>query len=813
MEERLLEILREAPDRAFDLPELMERAHLHPRKEKEVKKLLKGLVRDGTLEREPGRRYRVSRAGRTLEGRVVIDRRGFPGFVPDTEPSTARKRTEHRTVAIPFLEEGPDPSLPRSSSRWARFRKQPSTNEEPITEVTAQEVTGPTPKTTMLTPDALVHDDRVRVELVSRGRRPKTYAKLLELVERPEKRQVGMFREIAGACVVDLDEAPNPTAGQSRRIREVLIPPDATGGATDGELVEVTFEQTDPSGRGSPIGKVIEVLGRPGERDSELRKLMIEHNLDLPFPDEVLQQTEQYGHEPTPSDYEARKDVRHLPLMTIDGETAKDFDDAVCAVREGDRYRIYVAIADVSYYVRAGTPLDQEAYRRGTSTYLTDRAIPMLPEKLSNGLCSLNPNVDRLCMLAELIVSANGRVTDARFSQAVMRSKARLTYTQVAQALEGEPDPATKEVLPTLLLLSSVASKLLERRLRRGSLDLDLPEPVVEFDASGDPTTAVRRPRNSAHRLIEDLMIATNEAVARFFLEKELDTLFRVHSPPDPDKMQSFARLCLELGIEAHVSERPSPAEVSHLLVKLSEHNKGSALNALLLRTLSAARYHAENDGHFGLASEAYLHFTSPIRRYPDLVVHRLLRRTISREGPMYSHAHLQKMGDDCSAAERRAMAAERASMELDRALIASKRMGTQLSGTISGIQTFGLFVATLDPFLEGMIPVQTLPDDFYEADEHQSTLIGTRHGHRFSLGDPIEVEIYAVNLGRRHIEFRYIPQMGSITPQTPPVSSRLDPRRLARKLGMVRKARGAGGARGRASNRPRGRNRGPKRR
>lgn len=763
--DKLLGVLQEEPERSFSLADLMSRAKIPAKKEKEAKKALKALARDGRIERQPGRRFRASRAGQVLEGRVIVDRRGHPAFVPEGEGKSA--------FGIPFLSDRPP-----AHNGAAR-------HEEAVAN--------------------LAHDDRVKVEVVNRGARARPYARLLELVARPEQRHVGVFRVVEGAHLVELDEAPNAFAGQLHRVRDVIIPPAQTGDAEDGELVEVAFEQTDPTSRAAPLGRVIGRLGHPGERETEMQKLLVEHGLDRPFPPEVLAQAESYGDAPTEADMADRRDVRDLPFMTIDGATAKDFDDAVCAVREGKgRYRLYVAIADVSHYVRIGTPLDDEAYRRGTSTYLTDRAIPMLPEKLSNGLCSLNPNVDRLCMLADMSVSSSGRVEDARFSRAVIRSKARLTYEQVARALEGETDETTEKVLPTLLLLSSIASKLLERRLRRGSLDLDLPEPVVEFDAEGHPTTATRRPRNSAHRLIEDLMIATNEAAARYFLERDRDTLFRIHEPPDPDKMAQFAKLCLQLGLDASVSERPSPAEVSHLLDRLSEQPRGRALHSLLLRALTAARYHAENEGHFGLASTAYLHFTSPIRRYPDLVVHRLMKQSIDGARPWYSHGRLREMGEDCSAAERKAMVAERASMDLDRALVARKYVGERLPGTVTGVQGFGLFIATLEPFLEGMVPVQTLPRDFYEADEHGSILVGTKKGYRFGLGDPVEVEIHGVNLNRRQVEMRLVADHADDAEDAPPPAEeapprraprgapevsgsreRLDPRRVAKKMGV----------------------------
>ncbi len=764
-EERLLALFREEPDRSFALPELMAKAKLPEKREKELKRVLKGLTRDGALDREPGRRFRLSRAGRTLEGRVIVDRRGAPNFIADGEPK--------HSFGIPFL----------SATPFEGPRGAPPPLDEAV--------------------KALAHGDRVRAEVVQRGSRPRPYARLIELISRPQQRHMGLFREVRGVYLVELDEPPNPMAGQLHRIREVIIPPGDILGAEDGAVVEVRFERADPSGRSAPVGQVVAVLGRAGERETEMAKLLIEHGLDRSFPPEVIAQAESYGDAPTEDDMAGRRDVRDLPFMTIDGETAKDFDDAVCVLRDGkERYRLLVAIADVSHYVRIGTPLDEEALHRGTSTYLTDRAIPMLPERLSNGLCSLNPEVDRLVMLAEMSIAANGRVMDAQFSRGVIRSKARLTYTQVAAALEGEPDEATQSVLPTLLLLSSVAAKLLERRLRRGSLDLDLPEPVVEFDAAGDPTTATRRPRNAAHRLIEDLMIACNEAAARYFLERDLGSLFRIHEPPDPDRMANFAKLCLHLGLDAKVSDRPSPAEVSHLLARLSDQPRGASLHTLLLRALAAARYHSENEGHFGLASEAYLHFTSPIRRYPDLVVHRLMKQAIDGARPWYSAGRLRDLGAECSATERKAMIAERASMDLDRALVARRYLGERLPGIITGVQGFGLFIATLEPFLEGMAPVQTLPEDFYEADEFGSTLIGTRRGHRFALGDPVEVEVVNVNLNRRQVELRLLVDHADEQPSPaanrpapaepgkrplgqPPVRSpsRLDPRAIARKL------------------------------
>jgi len=608
------------------------------------------------------------------------------------------------------------------------------------------------------------HNDRVRAEVVQLGRPKRHFARLLEIVERPVVRHLGVLHRRLDAMVVELETEPNvPAGGGSAPSREVAIPPDGAGGAEDGDLVEVEIEAPESAHR-APLGRVLKVLGRPGDRSTEIEKLLIEHGLDRDFPAAALREAEAYGDEPSETDREGRRDVRELPLVTIDGETAKDFDDAVCARKEGRNYRLYVAIADVSHYVRMGSALDDEAFRRGTSTYLTDRAIPMLPEALSNGLCSLNPGVDRLCMLADLLIDPSGRVRDVSFHRAIMQSHARLTYTRVARALDGDPDETCQRLLPTLLVLAQVSRKLLERRLRRGSLDLDLPEPQVVFDEKGQPVDTVRRPRNEAHRIIEDLMIATNEAVARYFEDREEPCIYRVHEKPDSERLSSFVQLSESLGISARVSDDPSPSEVSRLLLDISEHPNGRALHVLLLRSLAQARYAGENLGHFGLASTAYLHFTSPIRRYPDLIVHRLLKQSLDAAKPWYSETRLDEMAGTCSDAERRAMQAERASLELDRALVAKEHLGQKLPATITGVQGFGLFASVVEPFIEGLIPVQTLPSDFYQIDEFGSRLTGVNSGRAFALGDSIEVEIRNVDIGKRQVQLGLVDDVPTAT-------------------------------------------------
>ena len=700
-EDRILGILRQSPDRTWTMPELLNRAGFSGKDSKEGKRLLKTLVRSGHVERERGRKYRLSRAGRRLEGFLQLDHRGVLYLVIDEKLGA------------------PVPVHPDDTGRVAA-------------------------------------GDRVKAEIVVEGRKGRHLARIIEAKPRTPPRRVGVFRQAGKAGFIELDSPIEQlnTRGRPHKLHDLIVQPGDEGGAKDGQLVEAEVQFRWRGGARVPIGQVTEVLGDPGQRPTELRKLMLENGLTRPFPEEVEAEARAFGDAPTEADYKDRKDLRDLPLVTIDGITAKDFDDAVCAERAGnDRYRLYVAIADVSHYVRPGTPLDLEAYERGTSTYLTDRAIPMLPEALSNGLCSLNPNVDRLCVVAEMTVDGRAKMVQERFYPAVMRSQARLTYEQVAAALEGEPDAQTKPLMANLLLLAKIAAKLLARRLKRGAIDLDLPEAQVVFGDDGLPIDAVRRARNDAHRLIEDLMLAANESVARFFMARELPTIYRVHEPPDPTKLASFAALCRTLGLRVKLSDDPKPSELARLLIDLAEQPAGKTLHPLLLRSMSQARYDEEPKGHYGLAAEAYLHFTSPIRRYPDLIVHRLLKQVLADHEERYERGELQAIAQQSSDRERRAMVAERQSLELDRTLLARERLGETVDGVVTGVQGFGLFVAVKSPFIEGLIPVQTLPDDFYEIDESSIRLTGQRSGRTFTLGDEVQVRIVAAHVGRRQVE------------------------------------------------------------
>lgn len=778
-EEGLLSVIKADPERAYSLPELLKRANIPAKKEKTAKRILKNLVRRGVLERVRGRQYTLSRAGQTVDGRVDFDRRLGAIFIPDATPANDAKSAKHgsegRKATGSTRERRPGAAPGRERDRDRRS----NANAVPILEDDHARIE---------------HNDRVRAELSAFGRKGKIFARIVAILERPASRRTGVFRQVAMARFVEIGVLPGylsrATAERRRTVTDVIIGPGDEGGAADGQMVEVELFLERSHKGASPLGRVIDVLGTPGERSTEMRRLFIEHALEVEFPAAVVQESSAFGSEPSSSDIIGRRDVRNIPLVTIDSETAKDFDDAVYAVREDkDHVRLLVAIADVSHYVRPKTALDQEAFRRGTSTYLTDRAIPMLPEALSNGLCSLKPNVDRLCMLADLLLDSQARVVSAVFEPAVMRSKARLTYTRVARALEGEPDEECQTVLPSLLLMAQVSHHLLERRLKRGAIDLDLPEPEVKFNDEGLPIDVVRRGRNDAHRLIEELMLVTNETAAEFFLSRDLPSVFRIHEDPDPLKLEIFAGLCTELGFTTHLSKKPKPLEVMQVLNELVEHPMGSALNRFLLRSLNQAKYDAECKGHYGLASDSYLHFTSPIRRYPDLIVHRTMKAILHSGASNASHAELDAIAQACSAAERRAMLAERESTDLDRTYVAAMRIGEEHEARITGAQAFGLFATIDQPFIEGLIPVQALADDYYELDKYGATLVGQQTGRRYMLGDSLKVQIASANIGRRQVEFR-LPGTADSSDSSSSSSSAASPHRLQKFTPRTRSGR-----------------------
>ena len=523
---------------------------------------------------------------------------------------------------------------------------------------------------------------------------------------------------------------------------------------------------------------LLKVLGSPDDPRTEVEKTLACADISEEFPTAVVSEVSQIPNVVQASDLHDRADLRAIPFTTIDPETARDFDDAV-ALEELPRggHRLWVAVADVSHYLREGTALDHEAQARGVSVYLPNRAIPMLPEALSGHLCSLVPGEDRLAMVVRIDYDRNLTITETDFCAAVIHSHGRLDYPGVAAALAGDVRGKRKHYepfLPTLRTMDALARKLRVRRQERGALDLDLPQVVVELDHD-DPALVrdVRRARRDpgerhAYAMIEEFMLAANEAVGESFRDRNEDTAWRVHEVPDEEKVAAFAVLAERYGIKFDPAEAATPLGLAGVLKRLRGHPAEKPLSFLLLRALKQATYDVVNVGHFGLASPAYLHFTSPIRRYPDVIVHRLLKHRLASLGKpaggftpvastdMPASEVLQRASSHASFCERKAMEVEREVVDLYRAFFMRERVGDILEGAISGVTTFGVFVVMDEPFVEGLVRTDYLaPDDFYDFDEIACRLIGRRSGKTFSLGDRVKVEVLQVSVARRRIELR----------------------------------------------------------
>lgn len=599
---------------------------------------------------------------------------------------------------------------------------------------------------------AVLHGDRVLASVVE-VRRGRTQGNIVEVLERRTSRLVGRVVRENGLILVTPDD---------RRVhQDILITPGEESGAKAGQIVIVEITSPPTNSRG-PLGRIISVLGDKLTPSLVVEMAIASHDIPHEWPAETTAAAANIGQQVSKADMAGRTDLRELPLITIDGADARDFDDAVYAKRNWrGGYRLVVAIADVSHYVRPGDAIDDEAVNRATSTYFPGYVVPMLPETLSNGICSLNPGVDRLCMVCDMRVNKNGEVTSAKFERAVMRSHARLTYDTVWKAV-GEDDAEARaqagDVLEQLETLHELYQALAKARRKRGAIDFDTVEVEFALDTEGVVVQMASRPRNDAHRLIEECMIAANVQAAAFLERRKIPSPYRVHAPPPAGKYEDLLEFLREFKLTLPPAERVTPADFAELLERTRDRPEADLISSVLLRAQSMAVYQPENHGHFGLALQAYTHFTSPIRRYPDLLVHRAITHALAggnAEDYQYSESEMAALCVQASEKERRAEEAERDVDDRYRTAWIEKHVGSEFDGVVTGVTSFGLFVELLDSRVTGLVHVTQLPNDYYQFDPIRRLLSGERRGLRFRLGDNVRVQVMRANMEERKIDFR----------------------------------------------------------
>jgi ribonuclease R len=582
----------------------------------------------------------------------------------------------------------------------------------------------------------VIHGDRAAVRVSGRDHRGRPQGTVVEVLERANRRIVGRMHTEHGVMFL---------VPEDRRIAHDILVPQAEGGrAKAGEVVTVDLI-AQPSRHAQPIGRVAEVLGHYADPGMEIEIAVRKFDLPHDFSKKALALARAMPEGVKEEDKAGRRDLRDLAFVTIDGETARDFDDAVFCRKEGKGFRLWVAIADVSHYVRHGDALDMDARDRGTSVYFPRRVIPMLPEKLSNGLCSLNPGVDRLAMVCEMAITPKGEVARYEFYAAIFKSSARLTYTKVAE------DLASGTASENLQNLYAVFKVLLEARNRRGAIDFETVETRMIFDPKGKIEKIVAEPRNDAHRVIEECMLAANVCAGNFLAEHAHPALYRVHDVPSSEKVAALRDFLAELGLQLPGGEIPRPRDYAQLLEKIRKRPDFALLQTILLRSLKQAVYSPNNAGHFGLAFDAYVHFTSPIRRYPDLLVHRAIKAVLARK--RYEGIDWETMGKHCSETERRADDASRDVENWLKCYYMRDLVGGSFSGTITGVVPFGLFVTLDDYFVDGLVHISELGRDYFQYDAVHHVLHGERSGKRFRLADRMTVKLVRVDLDQRKID------------------------------------------------------------
>ncbi len=599
---------------------------------------------------------------------------------------------------------------------------------------------------------AVLHGDRIGIRASGFTRDGKATGEVVSIVQRANHRVVGKLKSKDGIWFV--------VASERRINQDIVVPRNKLNKAALDQIVVVEISK-QPTPYDDAVGEIVEIVGDEGASDIELEIAIRKHNLPYVFSDATLKEAAAFGDKVKPADARGRVDLRELPLVTIDGETAKDFDDAVYAEKSGKGFRLVVAIADVSHYVKLKSALDADARERTTSVYFPRRVIPMLPEALSNELCSLRPNVDRLCMVCDMKVSASGDISSFEFYAAVMNSKARLTYTEVASQLPGlvASKPKKGSIDASLKCLHELYQVFRDARKLRGALDFEGQEAVFTFNDDGSVANIQPAIRNDAHKLIEEMMLAANVCAAEFLASAKQPQLYRVHDIPLPEKLAALRETLSLRGLSLGGGEQPEPKDYADLIERTRDRIDAPALHMTLLRSLPQAIYTPKDGGHFGLAYEHYAHFTSPIRRYPDLLVHRGIKAVLAKK--KYAEPDWDRLGEICSANERRADVASREVVQFLKAKFLETKLGEVFVGTVSGVVPFGAFVTLDTTFADGLVHASTLPRDYYELGRDKVTLVGQRSGFSLALGERIRVKVAAVNPDNGKVDFEFVERAG----------------------------------------------------
>lgn len=767
-------------ERPLRVEEVAERLGVGPETHEGLLRLLDNLVFDGAvvargdkfkLERKhrPSSRSEPTRASKQSD-------RPLPGYRVEPAPKSEREERAPKSER-PAKKSGREDRLAKVERLEARSRRGGERREGVLTVnprgfgfVASPTATG---DDVFISPEALsgaMHGDRVIVEIVGRGTRG-AEGQIVEVKERGTKRVSGILRRRTKSAWVEPDDPR--VRGPVVLTRDIDLVDGEGNSGIDGQVVVVQITRFPDEPGMNPEGKLVAVLGAPGELSVEVRKVLFLASIEEVHSPQAVDEAEAYGLEVPASMLEGREDLTHIPLPTIDPEDARDHDDAVWVERTASGgYEVWVAIADVSSYVRPGTKIDEEARTRGCSIYLPDRAIPMLPRALSSNLCSLLPDVVRLCLCVHAELDAKGQVKKSRLVRGYMKSAAKLTYGGVARALgftEQPPvQPKAEEMVEGLRVAYECSRHLRSRRMKRGALDFDLPEAVVKLDTEGKPIEIKKRAQDpgvkKAYQLIEELMIFANEVVARWLLDHDLPGVYRVHLPPDPKKLDRLAAMCEMLGVDFDADATQTPKGLSELLKSFAQNPLSNVLNNLLLRSMKQATYDVQNLGHFGLASEAYLHFTSPIRRYPDLVVHRIVHAALegderTRKKAVRQVGDIEKLTEaavQSSIAERRAMEIERETVDIYRCFYMIDRIGDTYEGIVGAFVGAGAFVTLDNPFVDVLVRVEDLGPDFTIEDDGLSAR-GARSGDTVMLGDQLLVTITDAAILRRTVYARRV--------------------------------------------------------